>query len=344
MPCVSLLAEHRLSPPSPLHLPSPDRETLSPASHSPHTHITLAFHAPPLSPPTPPLPPPTSSSKVFHAIHYWWVGVCVSQIVWSIAFAQEIQWLALTCMWGILLCLGMIAYRVSQLRDSTYLEFVILKGPFFLQLGWICAASLVNLNVVIDAAIPTILPNVTASILKNGTIVDAAGHALTPAQALNPAYFAQSNATLLLAAAVLSLAALFLVGVVVGTFPDRVNGNVIVCGVVAWALGGVAAQLREPAFKTTRMFAPTGDTMIIDALADAAAFLSVAMLLLVAYLVAKLVFDEWKARPAGGIGGSPANAMKKSLSQNDGLKNPAGDMETGGAAAGGEGGSSPIRA
>jgi len=270
----------------------------------------------------------------------------VAQIVWSIAFAQEIQWLALTCMWGILLCLGMIAYRVSQLRDSTYLEFWILKGPFFLQLGWICAASLVNLNVVIDAAIPTILPNVTASILKNGTIVDAAGHALTPAHALNPAYFAQSNATLLLAAAVLSLAALFLVGVVVGTFPDRVNGNVLVCGVVAWALGGVAAQLRVPAFKTTRMFAPTGDTMVIDALADAAAFLSVAMLLLVAYLVAKLVFDEWKARAAGGIGsgGSPANAMKKSLSQNDGLKNTAGDMETGGAAASGEGGSSPIRA
>lgn len=278
--------------------------------------------------------PKLSESKVFHAIHLWWVGVCVAQVTWSIAFAQEIQWLALVCMWSILLCLGMIAYRVAQLADSTYLEFWILKGPFFLQLGWICAASVVNLNVVIDAAIPTILPNVSATILANGTIVDTAGHVLTAAQALNPAYFAQSNATLLLAAAVLSLAGLFLLGVVIGTYPSRVNGNVIVCGVVSWALGGVASQLREPVFKTTRMF----DTTVIDALSGASAFMSVSMLLLVVFLVGKLIFDEFLRDkfPSCADGHSPTGSMRKSLSKNDSIKNTAADMEAGGA--------SPIRA
>merc|ERR1719399_1256695 len=121
----------------------------------------------------------------------------------------------------ILVGLAIICVRVStgEAAKASTLEFWLLKGPFFLQLGWICAASVVNLNVVIDAAIPTILPNVSATILANGTIVDTAGHVLTAAQALNPAYFAQSNATLLLAAAVLSLAGLFLLGVVIGTYP-----------------------------------------------------------------------------------------------------------------------------
>lgn len=240
--------------------------------------------------------PKFKSSQIVPAIHLWWVGVCATQIAWSIAFAQEVIWLSLVCMLAILVCLAVIVIRLTSV-PATYLEFWLLKGPFFLQLGWICAASLVNVNVVIDARIPTLLSNSTAksTLLKNGTIVGA------PA-ILNPAYFTDSNATVLLSAAVVSLAALFLTGVMVGTYPKRVNGNAIVCGVAAWALGAVASQLQDPVAKTSLLFSP----VITNALSATAAILSILMVLLVAALVAKLVYDEFlrdkNFLPAGGKG------------------------------------------
>jgi len=239
--------------------------------------------------------PVFNDSKVFGAIHLWWAGVCVAQIAWSIVFAQEVMWLSLVCMLCILACLAAIAVRVSLLENkSTYAEFWVLKGWCFLQLGWICAASLVNTNVVIDAMIPTLLPNASATILDNGTIVSTVtGAAISPDDALNPDYFSDSNAILLLTAAVISLSVLYLVGFVVGTYPSRVNGNVFVVGVVAWATGGVAAQLADPKYKTTQLFNKDGRNLVIGALSYGATFMSLTMAGLVVLLVAKLVFDEF---------------------------------------------------
>jgi len=252
-------------------------------------------------------------SNVIPAIHLWWTVVCASQIGWSIAFAQEIQWLALTFMLMILVGLAIICVRVStgEAAKASTLEFWLLKGPFFLQLGWICAASVVNFNVVIDAMIPTVKG--AGSLLANGTIVDGNGE-------LNPEYFTEANATLLLAAAVVSLAVLFLVGVVIGTYPRRVNGNVIVCGVVAWALGGVAAQLRDPVFKTTQLFGPLPNAVVVNAIGSAAAFLSVAMVILVVGLIAKLIFQEC-IRPRCSGDSASNDPLKHSLS----LPNQAGN-------------------
>eukprot|EP00947_MAST-08B_sp_MAST-8B-sp1_P004329 g4329.t1 len=239
---------------------------------------------------------------VIPAIHLWWTFVCASQIGWSIAFAQEIQWLALTFMLMILAGLAIICVRVStgEAAKASTLEFWLLKGPFFLQLGWICAASVVNFNVVIDAMVPSV--NGTGTLLANGTIVDGDG-------VLSAAYFTQDRASLLLGAAVVSLAVLFLVGAVIGTYPKRVNGNVIVCGVVAWALGGVAAQLRAPVYKTTHLFGAT----IVNAIGGAAAFLSIAMVLLVVALIGKLIFDEC-IRPRCGGDSAASDPLKHSLS------------------------------
>lgn len=250
-------------------------------------------------------------SHVIPAIHLWWTAVCASQIGWSIAFAQEIQWLALTFMLMILAGLAVICVRVStgEAAKASTLEFWLLKGPFFLQLGWICAASVVNFNVVIDAMIPTVKG--AGSLLANGTIVDGDG-------TLNPDYFTEANATLLLSAAVISLAVLFLVGVVIGTYPKRVNGNVIVCGVVAWALGGVAAQLRVPVYKTSHLFGPS--TVVVSAIGGAAAFLSIAMVILVVGLIAKLIFQEFVRARCGGDSAA-SDPLKHSLS----LPNQAGN-------------------
>jgi len=242
--------------------------------------------------------PSLRESPVIPAIHLWWIVVCASQIGWSIAFAQEIQWLALTFMLMILLGLAVICVRVANVQAS-YKEFWLLKGPFFLQLGWICAASVVNFNVVIDAMTPTLKG--TGTLLANGTIIDGTG-------VLNPNYFNDTNATVLLAAAIISLAALFLAGAIIGTYPSRVNGNVIVCGVVAWALGGVAAQLNTPVFKTTNLFSP----VIISAIGGAAAVLSVAMVVLVIALIAKLVYDEFIRPRCSGAAGN--DDLKHSLS------------------------------
>merc|ERR1711871_895362 len=62
------------------------------------------------------------SSKVIDSISYWWVASCVFQIAWSIAFGQD--------------------------SIITALVFMLLRGPFCLQLGWIIAASVVNISVV----------------------------------------------------------------------------------------------------------------------------------------------------------------------------------------------------
>jgi len=120
---------------------------------------------------------------------------------------------------------------------------------------------------------------------------------------LNPKYWNEEHATLLLGAAVISLGVLTVIGSLVALVPRRVNGNVITVGVVAWALGGVADQLSVPVFKTTLMFSSPRPavfdqslpkkTVIIDALGGAAAFMSIGMILLVVYLVGKLIFDEF---------------------------------------------------
>lgn len=252
--------------------------------------------------------PKFRESEVFSAIAFWWVGVCVTQVGWSIAFAQEQQGVSLAFMLSILLCLAAIAVRLSMIT-STYLEFWLLKGPFYLQLGWILAASAVNFNVVIDASVAQLMG--PGYLSKNGTLLSLSNPGIPDGSVipgnvdayLNPKYWNEEHATLLLGAAVISLGVLTVIGSLVALVPRRVNGNVITVGVVAWALGGVADQLSVPVFKTTLMFSSPRPavfdqslpkkTVIIDALGGAAAFMSIGMILLVVYLVGKLIFDEF---------------------------------------------------
>jgi len=225
--------------------------------------------------------PSLRGSEVIEAIGPFWAATSVFQIAWSITFAQDLVIVSLVFMLLILASLVALCYRVYRIDNSSIKEFLALKGPFFLQLGWIICASFVNINVVADARIPSVTGS--GMLLANGTITGGDG-----TSALNPAYFADSNTTILLAVAVLSLAALFLTGTLVAVLPDRIDGNVIICGVIAWALGGVAAMLRDPVAKTTEMFG----SVVTNALSGASAVLSITMVVMVVALAAKRIYTD----------------------------------------------------
>ena len=72
--------------------------------------------------------------------------LCVVQVVWSVVFAQEVIWLSLFAMLGILVTLVAIITRCYGI-ETDYSGYYLLKAPFQLQCGWIIAASVVNLNV-----------------------------------------------------------------------------------------------------------------------------------------------------------------------------------------------------
>jgi hypothetical protein len=88
----------------------------------------------------------------------WWWGACLCQCVWTFAFAQEVIPLSLLMMLGILACLAGLVMRTDGLQ-LTWGEYLCLRAPFCLHLGWIICASAVNTNVQFDAekAYPEVL-------------------------------------------------------------------------------------------------------------------------------------------------------------------------------------------
>eukprot|EP00427_Karlodinium_veneficum_P020677 CAMPEP_0169104660 /NCGR_PEP_ID=MMETSP1015-20121227/23379_1 /TAXON_ID=342587 /ORGANISM="Karlodinium micrum, Strain CCMP2283" /LENGTH=270 /DNA_ID=CAMNT_0009165963 /DNA_START=71 /DNA_END=880 /DNA_ORIENTATION=- len=135
----------------------------------------------------------------------WWWSLCIMQIAWTVAFAQEQITLSLIFMLSILGSLLAIAGSTDGLR-MTALEYVLLRAPFSLQLGWIIAASVVNINVQADAA--------------------------------------KSSQQFLLAIAVLSNAIVLAI-VTIFTFAVR-SPDPIIALVVAWAFAGIATELNNP--------------------------------------------------------------------------------------------------
>lgn len=90
-------------------------------------------------------------SKIVELVTPGWLGACVCQCLWTLIFAQEWMPAALVCMLGILSSLLAIAARTDGVT-LTWEEFFLLRGGFSLHLGWIIAASVLNLSVVADAA------------------------------------------------------------------------------------------------------------------------------------------------------------------------------------------------
>merc|ERR1712032_799530 len=79
------------------------------------------------------------------------LGACACQCLWTLMFAQEWMPAALSCMFGILISLLVLA-AMTDGAGLTCSEFFLLRGGFSLHMGWIIAASSLNVGVVADAA------------------------------------------------------------------------------------------------------------------------------------------------------------------------------------------------
>lgn len=82
------------------------------------------------------------------AVGWNYVVVCVCQIAWTITFCIEIIWGAMIAMVGILLFLFRICSAQSSIEAESYLYWA-LKFPMTLHYGWIIAATVLNLNVLL---------------------------------------------------------------------------------------------------------------------------------------------------------------------------------------------------
>jgi hypothetical protein len=173
---------------------------------------------------------------------FWW-ALCVVQIAWTLAFAQEQITMALIFMLCILISLLGISWSTDGLHISAA-QYFLLRAPFSLQLGWIIAASVVNINVQADAT--------------------------------------KASQGTLLALAIVSNAAVLAV-VTAFTFavqsPDPLVGLV-----AAWAFAGISSELSNPANLNdpTRFNPSAWDVVILEGLKNAAVGVSMLALALAA--------------------------------------------------------------
>jgi len=95
-----------------------------------------------------------SSYSVTQVVKYNYIGACVAQAAWTVAFAFEVIWLAYVFMLGILWFLLIIVrnqYKSEDGSRASILNFFLLQFPFQIHCGWICVASLLNLSVTLVA-------------------------------------------------------------------------------------------------------------------------------------------------------------------------------------------------
>jgi len=169
----------------------------------------------------------------------WWWAACLFQVAWTVAFAQESIPLSLCCMLCILASLLGTVLALDQ-QKLTVVEYLLLRAPFAVHLGWIIAASNVNLNVVADwdKAAPGVLLGIGIASLV----------------------------------AVVAVSTFFTCG--------AKTAEPIVCLVAAWALFGIGIELGDPANLTdpTRYNPHSWNDETIDGVKIAAFIASVATL------------------------------------------------------------------
>merc|ERR1711871_66781 len=81
-----------------------------------------------------------------------WAAANLMQVLWSIIFAQEAIWLSFVAIFGIWISLALVLRAQLQVfaqRGGTYQltgPFWLLSLPFQVHLGWITAATVLNVN------------------------------------------------------------------------------------------------------------------------------------------------------------------------------------------------------
>lgn len=111
-------------------------------------------------------------------IYHWYFVVCALQGIWTLAFCNEIMWLSVIIMAGIMAALYQIVWRLSEFEsDQTKKEYWLFRFPFSLHGGWIIVAFVLNLN-VFSVADPAAVGHPALTYLSLLTLVAAAVYAL----------------------------------------------------------------------------------------------------------------------------------------------------------------------
>jgi hypothetical protein len=98
------------------------------------------------------LSPYRQEPLVTKGVGRYYIGACLAQAAWTVAFTYEVIWLSLIFMLSILYFLVSIVVTQYKTQEKTaILDYWLLKFPFAIHCGWIIAASFVNLCVVFVA-------------------------------------------------------------------------------------------------------------------------------------------------------------------------------------------------
>jgi len=158
------------------------------------------------------LPQFRASALVQDGVSYWYIGTCITQAAWTLAFSFEQITLSLVfiiLIWLSLVAIVFFQYYIAkkQQPDNTLLEFWLLRFPFALHCGWLTCATGLNFNVLAVSYYP-------------------------------------DDATLQLAMGIVTLAVLYAVAVWVIFALDRPNFTIAL--VIAWATDFISNQLSDP--------------------------------------------------------------------------------------------------
>ena len=93
-----------------------------------------------------------TNDLVVKGVGYNYVYVCVAQSMWTFCFGYERMMLSLIAMLAILLPLVRIVTKMRTMTTTTLGQYWLFQFPFELHAGWIMAATLVNVNVVVVAS------------------------------------------------------------------------------------------------------------------------------------------------------------------------------------------------
>lgn len=190
----------------------------------------------------------STAPLVREGVKWYYLGVCVAQILWTIFFSMEYIGASLLAMLSILVFLLLIVrsqYRAVELCDVPRRDFWLLQFPFEIHAGWIVVASLLNISVVlVERGMSSSIQYYTALASLIGVVLIAA--------ALAVGYASRTNFTIPLVLAWATFGIYFELKnpkeLIVATFEDTQIqtvqvGAMIACGIILVTVTLVAIRM-----------------------------------------------------------------------------------------------------
>ena len=88
------------------------------------------------------------STEVVKAVGFWFIVSCIMNIGWMFSWHYDMIYLSVAYMVGLLLSLIMVTTEFQHLDSPPLLARVAGYG-FYIYLGWICAATIANISVLL---------------------------------------------------------------------------------------------------------------------------------------------------------------------------------------------------